>query len=128
MDSTGGGARILLVDDEPDQVEMYRFGLEHSGFSVDEAQTGAAAIARASEVRPDVIVLDIRLPDMTGWDVCTALKSDPRTAQIPIIILTAAASNAVGEQAAHHGCAAHLFKPCYPEDLMRIIRAVLATA
>ena len=128
MDSTRGGARILLVDDEPDQVEMYRVGLEHAGFTIDEALTGSAAIAHARDVRPDLIVLDIRLPDMTGWDVCVALKSDPGTAQIPIVILTAAASSAVAEQATQHGCAAHLFKPCYPDELMRIIRAVLATA
>ena len=128
MDAPGRVARILLVDDEPDQVEMYHLALEHAGFAVDDAQTGAAAIAQARHGRPDVIVLDIRLPDMTGWDVCNTLKSDPETASIPIIILTAAASMTIGEEAAQHGCAAHLLKPCYPEDLMRTVREVLAAA
>ena len=107
---------------------MYHFALEHAGFAVDDAQTGATAIAQARDLRPDVIVLDVRLPDMTGWDVCNALKSDPETAPIPIIILTAAASTTLGDEAAQHGCAAHLLKPCYPEDLMRIVREVLAAA
>ena len=107
---------------------MYHFALEHAGFTVDDAQTGATAIAQARQVRPDVIVLDIRLPDMTGWDVCNALKSAPETATIPIIILTAAASMTIGDEAARHECVAHLLKPCFPEDLMRTVREVLAEA
>ena len=128
MDPARRVARILLVDDEPDHVEMYQFALEHAGFAVDEALTGAAASSQARTAPPDVIVLDVRLPDMTGWDVCDTLKSDPQTAQIPIIILTAAASTTLGEQAAQHRCAAHLVKPCYPEDLMQTVRQILAAA
>jgi CheY-like chemotaxis protein len=122
------GARILIVDDQPDQVEMYHFALEHSGFSVAEAATGAEAIDVARRVLPDVIVLDVRLPDMSGWDVCSVLKADPNTSRIPIIILTAAASPILAEQAARSGCAAHLLKPCYPEDLTQTVRQVLAAA
>jgi CheY-like chemotaxis protein len=114
------------VDDQPDQVEMYHFALQDSGFIVDEAGTGNQAIQRAREAQPDVIVLDLRLPDMSGWDVCAVLKGDPRTAAIPIIILTAAASPDLAEQAADAGCAAHLLKPCYPEDLIQAVRDVLA--
>ena len=128
MDDPRTVARILLVDDEPDQVEMYHFALEHAGFAVDDAQTGATAIALARRLRPDVIVLDVRLPDMTGWDVCDALKKDPATARIPIIILTAAASATIGQEAAKHGCVAHLLKPCYPDDLTQMVRQILATA
>jgi CheY-like chemotaxis protein len=128
MNEAPGAALVLLVDDEPDQVEMYHFALEHAGFAVDDAETGAAAIARAHERQPNVIVLDVRLPDMTGWDVCNALKGDPRTAHIPIVILTAAASATIGQQATEHGCVAHLLKPCYPEDLTRTVREILAAA
>jgi CheY-like chemotaxis protein len=128
MDETRGAARILLVDDEPDQVEMYHLALEHAGFAVDDAVTGAAAIAQARQLHPNLIVLDVRLPDMSGWDVCDALKTDPATAEIPIIILTAAASATIGQQAAEHGCVAHLLKPCYPEDLTQMVRQILATA
>jgi len=129
MDSTRGvGSHILLVDDQPDQVEMYQFALEHAGFTVHEAANGTDAIARSRQLLPDLIVLDLRLPDMSGWDVCTVLKGDPSTARIPIVILTAAASPTLAAQAAQHGCAAHLVKPCFPEDLTRAVRQILAAA
>ena len=124
----GVGARVLLVDDQPDQVEMYHFALADSGFVVDEAENGAQAIERARSHHPDVIVLDLRLPDMSGWEVCSALKADPQTADIPIIILTAAVSVRLPQQAAEAGCAAYLLKPCYPDDLTRAVREVLAPA
>lgn len=119
-------ARILLVDDQLDQLEMYRFALEHAGFAVDEAANGTEAVTRARRDHPDLIVLDVRLPDISGWDVCQALKSDEATRHIPIVILTAAASPQLGAQAAQAGCAAHLLKPCYPDDLARTVREVLA--
>jgi len=128
MNSPRGGARVLLVDDQPDQVEMYHFALERAGFTVDDAENGTEAIAHVRAERPDVIVLDIRLPDMSGWDVCNVLKRDPSTARIPIIILTAAASPTLGREAADHGCAAHLVKPCYPDELTQTVRQILAAA
>jgi CheY-like chemotaxis protein len=128
MDSPSGIPRILLVDDQPDHVEMYHFALEQAGFTVDDAENGTTAIAHARATTPDVIVLDIRLPDMSGWDVCNVLKADERTARIPIIILTAAASPTLAQQAADHGCAAHLVKPCYPDDLTQTVRQILAAA
>ena len=124
----GTGAQILLVDDEADQVDMYRYALEDAGFAVVAANTGAVALASARELSPDLIVLDVRLPDMPGWDVCGALKTDPRTADIPVIVLTAFASATLAMDAANAGCAAHLLKPCYPDQLIAAIRDVLATA
>ncbi len=122
------GSRIMLVDDEPDQVEMYSYALEEAGFLVVAANTGAQAVARARDLHPDLIVLDVRLPDMTGWDVCAALKTDPRTEHIPVIVLTAAATATLAMDAANAGCAAYLLKPCYPDQLTASIRSVLATA
>ena len=121
------GAQILLVDDQPDQVEMYRYALEDSGFVVVSASTGSDAVARARDLSPDVIVLDVRLPDMSGWDVCRMLKTDPRTDHIPVIVLTAAATPTLATDAANAGCAAWLLKPCYPDQLALSIRNVLAT-
>ena len=121
-------ARILLVDDDPDQVEMYRYALEDAGFLVVAATTGADAVARAREFHPDLIVLDVRLPDMLGWEVCAVLKTDPHTGHIPVIVLTAAATATLAMDAANAGCAAYLLKPCYPDQLIASIRAVLATA
>jgi CheY-like chemotaxis protein len=122
------GAHVLLVDDRADQVDMYRYALEDAGFVVASASTGSDAIARARELGPDVIVLDLRLPDMSGWDVCTALKSDSRTDRIPVIVLTAAATATLAADAANAGCAAYLLKPCYPDQLAVSIRTVLGTS
>jgi len=118
---------VLLVDDEPDQVEMYQLALELAGFDVIAAYDGAEAIAKVRDRQPAVIVLDVRLPGMTGWDVCSALKADPATDQIPIIILTAAASASLPQQAAAAGCKAHLIKPCFPDHLTRTVREVIAS-
>ena len=120
--------RVLLVDDEPDQVEMYSYPLQHSGFDVVGAYSGESGVARAREARPDVIVLDVRLPDMTGWDVCAILKTDPRTEHIPIVMLTAMASPGLAQQATSAGCAAHLLKPCYPDELARTVFSIVAAA
>ncbi len=117
---------VLLVDDEQDQVEMYQLALELAGYEVASASTGGEALARTRERRPDVIVLDLRLPDITGWDVCSALRSEPRTARIPIIVLTAAAAASLPQQAAAAGCAAYLLKPCFPDQLTQAVREVIA--
>jgi CheY-like chemotaxis protein len=121
-------AQILLVDDNPDQVEMYRYALEEAGFVIISATTGSDAVTRARTLHPDVIVLDVRLPDMSGWEVCTVLKADPSTRNIPVIVLTAAATTTLAADAANAGCAACLLKPCYPDQLAVSIRTVLATA
>ena len=121
------GVQILLVDDDPDQVEMYRYALEDAGFVVVSASTGSEAVTRARDLRPDVIVLDLRLPDMPGWDVCGRLKTDPLTDQIPVVVLTAAATATLPMEAARAGCATYLVKPCYPDQLIASIRSVLAT-
>lgn len=126
MAARTASALILLVDDEPDQVDMYQLALEFAGYDVTAAYTGADAIARARDRQPQAIVLDLRLPDMTGWNVCETLKADSQTEHIPIIILTAAASDALPKQAARSGCAMYLLKPCFPEELTRTVREVLA--
>jgi len=116
---------VLLVDDERDQVEMYQLALEVSGFDVVPAYTGREGLERARERTPDAVVLDLRLPDITGWEVAAALKADPRTRAVPIIILTAAASLTLPQEAAAAGCAAYLTKPCFPDVLARTVRDVI---
>jgi CheY-like chemotaxis protein len=121
-----GGARILIVDDEPDQIDMYRFALEEEGFIVDAAMDGADALTQARSVTPDLIILDLRLPDIDGWEVCRLLKADPHTSKIPVVILTASPSPTLAERAAAAGCVAHLLKPCFPDDLTQTVRRLLS--
>ena len=81
--------RILLVDDEPALRELLRATLEGADVSVDEAASGLEAEARIRRKRPDVIVLDLRMPGMGGTELCTHLKADPRTHKIPVIVVSA---------------------------------------
>jgi CheY-like chemotaxis protein len=122
---TPGGARILLVD-VPDQVEMYGLGLESAGFTVTGVQSGADAVRLARAMRPDAIVVEVRLPDISGWDVGALLAADPRTQHIPIVLLTATVTPTLARDAAKAGCAACLVKPCYPNDLAAALRTVLS--
>ena len=83
------GETILVVDDEPDVVDLVRYHLHRAGFDVLVAFTGPTALETATESRPDAIVLDIMLPQMSGLEVCKALRKGNETAVIPILILTA---------------------------------------
>ena len=119
---------VLLVDDEPDQVEMYQLALEMSGFDVAAAYNGERALEAARALHPSVIVLDLRLPDISGWDVCAALKADPQTLDIPVVILTAAASPTLPQRSKAAGCAAYLVKPCFPEVLTKTLQDIIGGA
>ncbi len=117
--------RVLLVDDYPDAREMYAEYLQFSGFEVIEASNGMEALQRALETTPDIILMDLSLPVMDGWEATRRLKSDERTATIPVVALTGHALAGISEGAKKAGCDAFVTKPCLPEDLVREIRNVL---
>ena len=85
---------VLVVDDERDLRTLLEFNLRQAGYQVAQAATGAEALARARSLRPQVIILDLNLPDVSGTDVCRLLKSDESTRGIPILMLTARGSEA----------------------------------
>jgi two-component system, cell cycle response regulator DivK len=117
--------RVLLVDDYPDAREMYSEYLEFSGFDVIEAGNGMEALQRAVETCPDIILMDLSLPVMDGWEATRRLKADERTAAIPVVALTGHALAGISEGAKKAGCDAFVTKPCLPEDLVREIRKIL---
>ena len=117
--------RVLLVDDYPDAREMYCEYLEFSGFEVVEAANGLEALQRAGEESPDIILIDLSLPIMDGWEATRRLKADPRTADIPVVALTGHALSGISEGARKAGCDAFVTKPCLPDDLVKEIRKVL---
>ena len=116
---------MLLVDDYPDAREMYSEYLQYSGFDVLEASNGMEAIQRALEDTPDIILMDLSLPVMDGWEATRRLKADERTAGIPIVALTGHALAGISDGAKKAGCDAFVTKPCLPEDLVTQIRALL---
>jgi two-component system cell cycle response regulator DivK len=117
--------RVLLVDDYPDAREMYTEYLEFSGFDVVEAGNGMEALERAVDTTPDIILMDLSLPVMDGWEATRRLKADRRTASIPVVALTGHALAGISEGAKKAGCDAFVTKPCLPEDLVREIRNIL---
>ena len=125
MPATNQRPRVLLVDDYPDAREMYTEYLEFSGFDVIGAANGMEALERANAQVPDIILMDLSLPVMDGWETTRRLKADERTAGIPVVALTGHALAAVSEGAKQAGCDAFVTKPCLPEDLVKQIRKML---
>jgi two-component system cell cycle response regulator DivK len=125
MSKKDGRVRVLLVDDYPDAREMYTEYLEFCGFDVVEAGNGMEALQRAADAAPDIILMDLSLPVMDGWEATRRLKADARTASIPVVALTGHALAGISEGARNAGCDAFVTKPCLPEDLVKEIRKVL---
>jgi CheY-like chemotaxis protein len=125
MTTTPARSRVLLVDDYPDAREMYSEYLKFSGFDVVEAANGMEALQRAVDTTPDIILMDLSLPVMDGWEATRRLKADPRTKAIPVIALTGHSLAGVSDGAKQAGCDAFVTKPCLPDDLVREIRKIL---
>jgi two-component system cell cycle response regulator DivK len=116
---------VLLVDDYPDAREMYAEYLEFSGFDIVQAGNGVEAIERARDSHPDVILMDLSLPVMDGWEATRRLKADEATKNIPVLAVTGHALSGVSNDAKKAGCDGFITKPCLPEDLVTEIRKVL---
>lgn len=117
---------VLVVEDYTDAREMYAEYLRFSGFRVAEARNGEEALEKAFTLLPDVILMDLALPLMDGWEATRRLKSDPRTAQILVVALTGHALAGHAEGARRAGCDAFVTKPCLPDELVDEIRRLLA--
>jgi two-component system phosphate regulon response regulator PhoB len=120
--------KILLVDDEPDALEVLGFKLKEAGFAPIFAKDGARAIAAARDERPELIVLDLMLPEVDGLEVCKILRRDPTTAQIPILMLTARAAEMDRVLGLELGADDYVTKPFSPRELVLRIKKLLARA
>jgi len=116
---------ILLVDDYEDARVMYGHFLRMSGYEPLEAATGEEALELAHSRLPDLILLDMSLPGIDGWEVTTELKRNPRTKHIPIVALTAHALQSERQRTERVGCDGFLAKPCAPPDLLAEIARLL---
>ena len=123
--SHGDRLTILLVEDFDDARELYSTCLRSSGYEVIEAVTGIDAIALARSSSPDLILMDLLLPGLDGWQATAELKSDPRLKHVPIVALTAHALSDERERIARLGCDGFLAKPCLPPDLIRTVDRIL---
>lgn len=121
-------AKILVVDDEPDAVELVAFNLRQAGHTVTTAADGAEALQKARTQLPDLIVLDVMLPELDGFEVCKLLRRDPATAHIPIIMLTAKAAEVDRVLGLELGADDYVVKPFSPRELLLRVRKVLTRA
>jgi two-component system, cell cycle response regulator DivK len=117
---------VLVVDDFTDNREMYARYLEFSGFQVVTAANGQEALDRAFERKPDLIVMDLSLPGVDGWEATRRLKKDSRTKDVPVVAVTGHAFAGSSETALEAGCDGYIMKPCLPTDLVAEIRRVLS--
>ena len=117
--------RILVVDDEPDAVELVEFNLTAAGFTVATAADGAQAVRSAHEQPPDLIVLDVMLPELDGLEVCKLLRRDPATARVPILMLTARAAEIDRVLGLELGADDYVTKPFSPRELVLRIKGLL---
>lgn len=117
--------KILVVDDELDVTELLEFNLKAAGYDVQSAEDGPTALKKARDIQPDLIVLDVMLPEMQGTDVCKELRRDPVTSAIPIIMLTAKAAEIDRVLGLELGADDYVTKPFSPRELVLRIRGLL---
>jgi two-component system phosphate regulon response regulator PhoB len=117
--------RILVVDDEPDLLELVRVNLRQAGYEVVTAETGREALESLRRSRPELMLLDLMLPDLSGTEVCRQVRSDPELAWLPIIMLTAKADEVDRVVGLELGADDYVTKPFSPRELVLRVRAVL---
>lgn len=116
---------ILIIEDERDIVDLITYHLKQSGYSVLSALDGISGLKQAKKERPDLIILDLMLPEMDGKDVCRALKSDPMTQSIPLLMLTAKAEEMDRVIGFELGADDYVTKPFSPRELVLRVKAIL---
>ena len=117
---------VLVVDDHEDTRQMSLIVLRSQGFEAVSADGAAAGFAAACNERPDVVVTDLAMPDGDGWQLLHQLSDDPRTRNIPVVVVTACATDSVLQRARTEKCAGFFFKPCAPDVLAGELRRVIA--
>lgn len=116
---------VLVVDDYQDAREMYSEYLKASGFRVAEARTGIEAVAKAHELKPDCILMDLSLPGIDGWEATRQLKADANTTHIPIVAITGHTSELASRDARAAGCSSFVLKPALPDAVVAEVKRAM---
>jgi len=120
------GNRVLIVEDERDIRELIAFTLQLGGLETHEAGNGEAGCAKALEIQPDLILMDVRMPRMTGFEACKQLKANPATKDIPIVFLSAKGQVREIQQGMESGALEYILKPFAPDELLKQVQDILA--
>ena len=117
--------KILIAEDEPDIRELVAFTLRFAGYEVVVAQNGEEAVQLAVRELPDMALMDVRMPRMTGYDACRAIKAHPELKDMPVVFLSAKGQEAEIESGLEAGAEEYLLKPFAPDQLIERVRAIL---
>jgi len=117
--------KILVVEDDPDQLEVVRFTLKNAGFAIGTATNGIDALKKAQTVSPDLIILDVMMPELDGFAVCETLRGNPATASIPILMLTGLCSHISRLVGYESGATDYVIKPFDAEQLVTRVERLL---
>ena len=117
--------KILVVEDEPDQLEVIRFTLKNAGYAIGTATNGIDALKKAKTVSPDLIIMDVMMPELDGFAVCETLRANPATAAIPILMLTGLCSHISRLVAYESGATDYVIKPFDADELVSKVEKLL---
>ena len=118
--------KILIAEDERDIRDLVAFTLRFAGYEVFAASNGEEAVEMAPKVNPDLILMDVRMPRMTGYEACKAMKADPDLKDIPVVFLSAKGQENEKQQGMEAGAEEYLLKPFAPDQLTQAIKTILA--
>ncbi len=116
------GGRVLLIEDEPNIIEAIRFILSRDGWRVDTHSDGATALRAVAERRPDIVILDVMLPNRSGFDILRDLRDSPETEDLPVLMLTARGQKADRELAERRGVSLFMTKPFSNSEVLASVR------
>jgi CheY-like chemotaxis protein len=119
-------ARILIAEDEPDIRELVAFTLRFAGHEVTTTANGEEAVQQATQIIPDLILMDVRMPKMTGYDACRVMKTNPALKDIPVVFLSAKGQDSEIQSGLDAGAEDYLLKPFAPDQLTQRVRAILS--
>lgn len=121
----GAGRRVLVIEDEPNISEAIRFILRRDGWEVTVEDSGLVALDRIAALRPHLVILDVMLPGVSGFDILRALRAQPGTARLPVLLLTAKGNAAVREMARDAGASMFMAKPFANAELLAAVRQLV---
>ena len=116
------GTRVLVVDDVEDNRDLYAMFFEHAGFQTDQACDGEAALAMVERRTPDAVIMDLTMPRLDGWETTRLIKSNPKTSDVVVIVVTGSASTTHLERARAAGADEICTKPCRPRSLLETVK------
>ncbi len=116
---------ILIIDDDPDICEIVKVNLEGAGYDVAVANDGESGLSQAFEIHPDLVILDVLMPGLDGWQVLDRLSTDNRTVRMPVILLTCKGDDQDVLHGLSIGAVEYVTKPFYPEDLVASVKIIL---